>query len=266
VLTWLDWIVVCAPILLGVLGALLSIRPPNRKFQGVLAAVLLLLGAGTAASMLYQIRQSRASDNATQIRNEKDKKDLQDTIKDLRKQVGVLSDTSIPALEGDVKGLKTPKSLPPDLRVRFVHMKDVAIVIENAPHVGIADRPKYGVQLLDFDNLAADYLRIPTNMGDYIRPGDYWGPNQFMGIDAVKGVVKPGDRIFGSVEASCPTCVKTRGYWVYIKVGEGGWYAEQDGEPKAITTLNAARGIADNLDVTLAALVPESKRIPIHER
>jgi hypothetical protein len=45
-----------------------------------------------------------------------------------------------------------------------------------------------------------------------------------------------GDKIIGTGIISCPTCVRVHGYWLYLKVGEGGWYAETaDGsEPKLI--------------------------------
>ncbi len=253
----------CAPVTLGVLGALLAVRPPSRKFQWPLVAILVLLGAGTTAATLYQIRETRIAEHDTQVQDEADKKGLQKTIDDLNGKIKVLSESSIPTLLGDVKGLKRPKAPPPDLRLRFVDPQEVDIVVDNAAHAGIADRPKYGVGLIDLDNIPADFLRIPTTMGDYIRPGDFWGPNQFMGIPAVKSVVKPGDRIFGSVEVSCPTCIKNRGYWVYIKVGEGGWYSEQEGPPMGFANLNAIQKIAENFDAYAAALVPPSKRIPI---
>jgi len=263
VLTWTDWIVVCAPVVLGVLGALLSIQQPGEKSKLPLILVLILLGAGTTAATLYQIRQTRITDRTARAQDEADKRKLQGTIDDLHKQIGVLSDTSIPALVGDVNGLKRPKLPPPDLTISFVHPLEVAILIHNAANSGIADRPKYAVALIDLESVSADFLRIPTTMGDYIRPGGSWGPNEFMGIDGVKSVSKHGDRIFGSVEVSCPTCVTDRGYWVYIKVGEGGWYAEQQGPPKVLTNLTAIQRIADDFDAFAASLVPPSKRIPI---
>jgi hypothetical protein len=159
--------------------------------------------------------------------------------------------------------VEQPKVVPPDLTVRFVYPKEVAISIYNAANTSLADRPKYVVELVDLDNVGADYLRIPVNMGDYLRPGEFWGPNQFMGIDAVKSVVKPGDRIFGSVQVSCPTCVKNRGYWVYIKSGEGGWYFEQDGPTTRIANLDAARKIAADFDNFINTTFPQSERILI---
>ncbi len=102
-------------------------------------------------------------------------------------------------------------------------------------------------------------------MGDYIRPGEFMGPNQFMGIDGVKAVVKPGDRIFGSVSVSCPTCVKTKTYWLFIKAGDGGWYEEQQGPGKAIKGLDAAKAIAANFDGYADIFAPLAKRVSIKE-
>jgi len=45
-----------------------------------------------------------------------------------------------------------------------------------------------------------------------------------------------GDKIIGTAIIDCPGCVRSHGYWLYLKVGEGGWFAETaDGsEPKLI--------------------------------
>jgi hypothetical protein len=262
-LTVLDWVVVCAPIALGVLGVWVSIRPPARKYHWYVASIIGFLAIATAAATLYQIRQTRLTDQSTRHQEDDDKRKLQATINHLQKQVTDLSEKSIPKLQGDVSGLKPVKTPMPDLRVRFVHPQEVAIAIDNSAHAGVADKPKYGVALIDLDNLGADFLRIPTQMGDYIRPGDFWGPNQFMGIDAVKTVVKPGDRVFGSVSVSCPHCVKSRGYWLFIKVGDGGWYAEQEGEPKGIANRSAAETLAANPDAYMERLAPQKTRVPI---
>jgi hypothetical protein len=252
---------VSATVSLAVLGAWVSIQPPKRKSVWLIAFIV--LGAGTTAATLYQVHQTRADDAKARAQDARDKKNLQDKIDALQKKVDVLSDTSIPKLLGDVKGLERPKARLPDLTLRFVHPQEVAIAIDNAPNAGIADRPKYGVQLVDLDNLAANYLGIPTNMGDYIRPGEFWGPNQFMGIDGVKSVVKPADRIFGSVSISCPMCVKSRAYWVYIKAGDGGWYAEQSGPPKGLANLDAARKISADFETYVNMLAPPSTRVLI---
>jgi hypothetical protein len=217
VLTAIDWFVVCAPFVLGVGGAWVSIWPPKRRYHWVIGRFLFLLGIGGAWATLYQIRQTRMDDQKQRVNDEADKKALRDEVDGLKKQVGVLSYTSIPKLLGDVNGLKPPPKAPlPDLTARFVNPQEVAIAIDNAPHAGVAYQPKYGVTLSDLDNISADLLRIPTEMGDDIRPGESWGPNQFMGLAAVKSVVKPGDRIFGGITVSCPTCAKTRGYRLFI--------------------------------------------------
>jgi hypothetical protein len=91
------------------------------------------------------------------------------------------------------------------------------------------------------------------------------GPNAFMGLDAVKAVVKPGDRIFGSVQVLCPACVKSRCYWLYIKAGVGGWYEEQQGSPKAIKGLDAAKIIAANFEAYANVVAPPQSRISIRE-
>jgi hypothetical protein len=251
VLTWLDWIIVAAPVLLGVLGVWLSLQPPKRK--AIWMAILILLGVAATAATLYQIRQTRAEDQAARVKDGEDKSKLLSTIEGLKKAVGLL---------GNDKPAKPQRVPLPDLRLRFVSPQEVAIMIDNAKGGGIADRPKYGVALVDLDN-PTEFLRIPTAMGDYIRPGESWGPNQFMGIDAAKAIVKKGDRVFGSVSVSCPTCMKSRGYWLFIKVGEGGWYVEQAGEPKGLANLKAAIQMAADFDTYANTLAPPTKRITI---
>jgi hypothetical protein len=219
-------------------------------------AVLVLLGGGATAGTLYQIRQTRVEDHAARVKEDEDKAKLLSTIEDLKKAVGVLDDD---------KSAKPILPKQPDLRLRLVHPQEVAIEIHNSKVRGVADRPRYGVALIDLES-PNDFLRIPTAVGDYIRPGEFWGPNEFMGIDAVKAVVKPGDRIFGSVSVSCPTCVRSRGYWIYIKAGDGGWYAEQEGLPKGISNVDAAKQIAGDFETYANTLAPSAKRIPIAQQ
>lgn len=259
-----DWITICAPILLAVVGAWISIRPPAKKYHIYVAIGLVILGGLAGASALYQIRQTRTADEIAKNAANNSEDALNAEISALRRQVATLSETSIPTLIGDVKGLAPSKSVPPNLRLSFVHPTEVAIVVENDRHAGLADRPKYFVQLVDLDNLSA-FLRIPTFMGDYIRSGEFIGPNEFMGMAEVKAVVKPGDRIFGSVGVSCPTCVKSRTYWLYVKAGDGGWYEEQEGAPRAIASIDAAKKLAVNFDAYANILAPPAKRVPIQQ-
>jgi hypothetical protein len=265
VLTRLDWITVCAPIVLAVLGMWISVRPPSRKFHFLWLLVFILLGGAAAATTLIQIRQARRADEATRISAKTSEDALQATITGLKNQVTGLSEKSIPTLIGDVNDLKPHKAPAPNLTLRFVYPADVAIVVDNARGAGLADRPAYGAQLLDLDNIEGDYLKIPTQVGDFIRSGDSLGPTQFMGLPAVKAIVKSGDRIFGSVYVSCPTCVKTRGYWLFIEVGEGGWYEEQSDPWKTIGSRKAAETLAGNFDTYSAVLAPPSKRIPVKQ-
>jgi len=263
VLNRFDWVTICSPILLAVLGAWISVRPPAKKYHLHTAIALILLGALAGGSALYQIRQTRKSDETTRATERSDKEGLQVTITGLRNQITVLSETSIPTLIGDVRGLQPHKAVPANLSLRFVYPNEVSLIVDNAQGAGLADRPKYWAQLIDLDNIHGNYLQIPVSMGDYIRSGDFLGPAQFMGLPAVKSLVKPGDRVFGSVSVSCPTCIKTRTYWLYVKVGEGGWYEEQQGSGKTIGSLQAAETIAPNFDAYAAIFAPPDKRISI---
>ena len=255
----LDWIIVAAPVLLGVLGAWLSIQPPKRK--AIWMTVLILLGVAATAATLAQIRQTRREDKVTRSEDDSAKKKLQDKIDALQQQVKLLSESSIPGLIGDVKDLRPKKAPLPDVSAKFVGPEEVAILIENSKRAGVAYQPKYGVGLVDLEH-PDDFLRIPTTTGDFIRAGEAWGPNQFMGLPGVKNIVKPGDRIFGTVTVSCPTCATTRGYWVYIKAGDGGWYSNMQ-KPGFITNIGVIAKLAANFEAEMDALVPKEKRLPI---
>ena len=139
----------------------------------------------------------------------------------------------------------------------------MVVLVANAEKARVATSPKYQLALADLDNTALNLLPLQVRMGDYIRPGEYWGPNTVMDIAGVKRMVKVGDRVFGYATVRCPDCIKTRIYIVYLKHGVSGWYSEVSGLPEDAGNMSFFKRVAAATEDELNRLVPQSKRVPI---
>jgi hypothetical protein len=106
-------------------------------------------------------------------------------------------------------------------------------------------------------------LPIPVESGDWIRPHEKQGPNQFIGQPNSKALLKEGDRLFGVVNVTCPDCVATRIYVIYVVYGKGGWYSEIINN--TLTWKDLAK-LADKGVDDFLATIPEANRIQIAER
>ena len=150
----------------------------------------------------------------------------------------------------------------PDVQLVFVHAKEVSVAVRNVSKRIVRD-PQYQIAFWNLDAPKEQLMQplpIPVKLGDFIRPGWHWGPNQLMSIQRVKNQLKKGDRIFGFAFVTCPDCAQTRWYWVYFEHGSGGWYAEATN-----VGFDVMRNLL-NLNESIHAideLVPEEQRIPI---
>ena len=149
--------------------------------------------------------------------------------------------------------------------VRFVAPTDPLLVIVNQSSVVARDikwtLALWNMELPDRD----DPLPIPVTTFDWLRPNDESGPTSLFDTPLVAPLVKKGDRLFGSIGITCPTCSLGRTYIVYIVWGTGGWFAEIE-DPKAgavIIPTNLHREFRDKYFDALDATVPSEKRIPI---
>ena len=151
----------------------------------------------------------------------------------------------------------------PDVGLEFVHKKSIAVNVLNLSNIVVYD-PKYWFILFNVDRPIKERpnpLQIPTRKGDYIRIGENLGPNVIISIVVDKREVKEGDRIVGFAGVTCPKCPK-HFYWVYIKHGEGGWYAKMyDEEWQAQLNLDFAS--SEKSLSEFFNLVAEERRIPI---
>ena len=77
-----------------------------------------------------------------------------------------------------------------------------------------------------------------------------------------RGLVNDGDRLVGWGWAHCPTCEK-RFYWVYVRQGEGGWYAEfGDVTGINMAAFAHARERANDFVEAFEGFVGQANRIP----
>jgi len=122
---------------------------------------------------------------------------------------------------------------------------------------------KYATQTLP---IGPQPFPIPARVlsDDFVRPGETMGNEEI--LEKFMTYIKPGDVIYGAAWVTCFNCKKRRGYYLYWKVGEGGWFAEVPLKgmqlPKPVDRPYTSTEIKDYMDKT----VPEEKRKPINEQ
>jgi hypothetical protein len=167
------------------------------------------------------------------------------------------------SLNPDVPPTPTPK-----IRGGFVHAaSDVAIMMLNESKGATLRDPKFSPGMWDLDSSDLHTpLRIVVFTGDYIRPSGSMGPLQFIGEPAALERIKRADRLFGFVVFTCSNCLEDRTYWVYVKYGFGGWYAEDNKDFNLSKLAAIIPEIAKRSeDDALSTLVPLKKRVKIDE-
>ncbi len=232
-----------------------------RRTRLVIATLIFIIGLGAVISNSAQkAADKRESDGKSQKLTDQVTSLIgQQSI--LVAQVKNLTDQGLPQLARDLKPTPKPTILP-DLHLELVYPTSVGIMIVNDKRARVAEKPKYQFLLMDLDNLDANSLRIPVLEGDFIRPGEGWGPNMMMDLPEVRAVVHPGDRVFGYGMVLCPTCAKTRSYWIYIEQGKGGWYCEMP-KPLYPTGRQFFDEMKAHFDAYLNELAPPGCRVPI---
>jgi hypothetical protein len=116
----------------------------------------------------------------------------------------------------------------PDVHLIFVYPESPALILYDASDAP-AENAIYSFGMWNLSGPAdqlKDPLRIVSSKADFVRGHESAGPNNIFDVPGVKERLQPGDQLFGFVNVSCPRCVRTRQYWLSIKWGAGGWYAE----------------------------------------
>lgn len=160
----------------------------------------------------------------------------------------------------------TSKAEKPDIGLFLIYPQEFAVELVNRSSV-VLDRPKWGFAIWDLDKLDAYaqpmVLPIPTAEGDFIRKHEGLGP--MTALSQVASLLKPGDRLFGYVYATCPECVKTRSYWVYATFKQGGWFSEIKGGFPDISILGKDMLTIRQEPEAFLKDIPLADRIPIYD-
>lgn len=131
----------------------------------------------------------------------------------------------------------------PDIFLKLVYPENPSLVIVNRSDA-VARDMKYAVELFSSSLRDTDNpLQIPTGTFDWLKGHTEGGPNTLF-TASISSLLKPGDKLYGSANINCPTCVRGRSYLVYIEWGKGGWIAETS-DPKGmllIPTKNTPEG------------------------
>ena len=156
---------------------------------------------------------------------------------------------------------------------------DVRLVVGNRvdprywlynPSQETARDPKYQFDLFNINVADERYgrmsLRIPSDvLRDFIHPRSGLGPTRLLDLSPLRDRVLPGHSVFGIATVQCSNCESVRRFWLYFKVGGGGWIAEIPASD--VTAANKAFGRilhsrGDSLPL-IESLVPSPVREPI---
>jgi hypothetical protein len=149
----------------------------------------------------------------------------------------------------------------PDVTLRLAYPESPAVMLINLSDV-VAREVKYWAAIWNLET--KNTLPIPVATFDYIRAHEGGGPLAFFGLPNVQSLLNIGNRLAGFVGVTCPNCVTTHYYWVYVIWEEGGWFSElPNGKSPNLASLSKAIPvIAEDADRFFRDIPPET-RIPI---
>ena len=143
----------------------------------------------------------------------------------------------------------------PDVTLVLASPESPAVMLVNASDA-VAREIKYWAAIWNLET--RQVLPIPVASFDYIRPHEAGGPQAFFGLPNVDATLKAGNRLAGVVSVTCPNCVASHSYWVYVIWGQGGWFSKiPDGHsPSLARLLKAVPDIAENPNRFFADIPP----------
>jgi hypothetical protein len=169
--------------------------------------------------------------------------------------------------EADLSASQPQTEAKPDIAIVLSNPKSFIIEFVNKSKVLIPSG-KWWLGFIDLDRsepTRAYTLPISGSPLDFIRPGEPIGDSAIFLDSRILPPLRDGERLVGFIGVSCPTCIKTRTYFVYSVYGSGGWYAELPmSQIDAIMKQPFANIIADP-DAAFVA-IPEASRIPVVAR
>jgi hypothetical protein len=134
----------------------------------------------------------------------------------------------------------------PDIHAVPVYPAKPAVIVMNKSKIKPVRDGLYQLIALNIDRWLGDRYQLVSNKAtkvDSIRPDGSYLPSTLELIPDPNQPLEKGNRLYGYLSVSCPDCIAHRLYWVLIKYGEEGWYAElsktdQEYSLKALSNLN----------------------------
>lgn len=117
----------------------------------------------------------------------------------------------------------------PDIHALLVYPVMPSVIVMNKSKIKPVKDGLYQLITLNIDrwlgNRYQSVSTVATNV-DAIRPDGSYLPSRLEFILDPNQPLEKGNRLYGYLSVSCPDCIAHRLYWVLIKYGEEGWYAE----------------------------------------
>jgi len=162
----------------------------------------------------------------------------------------------------------TPQMQPPgkpDLELAFFVENELRFnYINNTANA--AHNPKYWFAVENYthpvyrDGKIATLPIITTVVNDFVRPHSFQGNVEVIDSKSKKYAAK-GDRLFGLGAITCEDCTGTRNYWMYYKLGEGGWYSPIKAGSSGMPFFDRKPQSDEAITTALERLVPQQDRI-----
>jgi len=152
----------------------------------------------------------------------------------------------IPVTEAPPEHSVTQRITRTEVALEFAGRDSLRIQLANTT-INSAEKPKYWFNLVDATNCFVwpqkpdDCQPLPiqamTYSDDYIDSAGRLGPYDVLSLspsEIAKQHVKKGDVIVGAIATTCFNCLTERKYYIYFKVGEGGWFYPVKDDPSNI--------------------------------
>jgi hypothetical protein len=211
-----------------------------------------------------------------QVSSDSDKHSLNRKIESLERQLDTLS--GMPTSLDQLKSLLDRPSPQPttgmgDLVLKFYGVEQLQFALYNRSRAETAKDPKYWFGVWNFsranpseDPRIHNPIPIPTRViaGDFVHPGETVGNHDLLEPPNLRARASLGDQLFGFAAVTCSNCRDTHYYWLYFRLGYGGWYVELNERPQSLPVL-PVKLFTDpsELERVLDGSIAPKKRIPI---
>ncbi|HEX4043987.1 MAG TPA: hypothetical protein VHY10_19985 [Xanthobacteraceae bacterium] len=159
-----------------------------------------------------------------------------------------------------------PSPEEPEVTLSFVSKPDPLIQLHNISRA-TASNIKWMILAFDLDSYprTKQPLPIPAETFDFLSAGSSSLPTELFERPNISGLVKKGDKIFGSASVHCPLCKRGYTYVFSIVLGRGGWYGEVAKITNANIVTPADMEHVVEAEQAFTELIPIQKRIEIED-